>query len=319
MATVTGQLQTYNVGNYIGPLFHLQATETPLLSMIGGLTGGKQTTSPEFTWTTQGNRTPDQRTAAEGADATFEGQDREPHENITEIHQEGIEVSYTKLAAVGQLADSAFTDIGTDAQKILGNQAVQDEIAHQTRLRIESVGRDVNYSFHNGTYNRPNDDSDSRGTRGILNAITTNEVDASSADLSKDMIDELLRGMYDDQDAPIRMLTMFCRAYNKQRISSIYGYAPQHRNVGGVNIETIETDFGLLGIVLDRDIPKDTVGFYELSVMAPVFLPTPGKGAMFTEPLAQTGSALKTQLYTDVGLEYGPEQWHGKIINTATS
>ena len=319
MATVTGQLQTYNVGNYVGPLFHLQATETPLLSSIGGMNGGRQTSSPEFTWVTQGNRSPGQNVAAEGADATFEGQDREPHENITQIHQEGIEISYTKLAAIGQLADDAFTDIDTSAAHILGNQAVQDEMAHQTRLRIEAIGRDINYSFHNGEYNRATSDSDERQTRGILNAISTNEVDMSGDPLSKDAIDELLRDMYDDEDAPMRMLTIFCRAFNKQRISHIYGYAPQHRNLGGLNIETIETDFGLLGVVLDRDIPKDTVGFYELSVMAPVFLPTPGKGAMFTEPLAQTGSALKSQIYTDVGLEYGPEQWHGKIVNTATS
>lgn len=43
MAQVTGIGTTWNLPNYAGELFTADPTQTPLLSMIGGLTGGRQT------------------------------------------------------------------------------------------------------------------------------------------------------------------------------------------------------------------------------------------------------------------------------------
>lgn len=320
MATVTGQLQTYNIGNYVGPLFHLTATETPLLSMAGGLTGGKQTTSPEFTWQIEEGQAASQDTKPEGADPDFEGEDREPVENITQIHQEGVELSYTKMSAVGQLADADFDDIDTSAAHILGSQPVVNEMTHQIQLKIEKVARDVEYSFFNGEYQRPNNANTARQTRGLTNAIHADNIeDAAGAAFSRDHLNDLLRKMWEDSQAPFRNPVLFVGgAYTKQRISEQYGYAPMHRNVGGLNIEQIETDFAVLGVVLARHLASSKLVVADMSVIAPVFMPVPGKGAFFTEPLAQTGAAIKTQLYGDIGLEYGPTKWHGMIENLAT-
>lgn len=48
MAVVEGLGTTWNLPNYAGELFTADPSQTPFLSMIGGLTGGKQTNNYEF-------------------------------------------------------------------------------------------------------------------------------------------------------------------------------------------------------------------------------------------------------------------------------
>ena len=45
---VTGLGTSWALPNYAGELFSADATQTPLLSMTGGLTGGRQTDNFEF-------------------------------------------------------------------------------------------------------------------------------------------------------------------------------------------------------------------------------------------------------------------------------
>jgi hypothetical protein len=60
-------------------------------------------------------------------------------------------------------------------------------------------------------------------------------------------------------------------------------------------------------------MPTDEIALFDMSVIYPCFLPIPGKGHFFTEPLAKTGAYDHVQLYGEIGVEYGPEQFHGKI------
>jgi len=52
MAGITGIETTFNLPNYHGELFAVSPADTPLLSAIGGLTGGQQTDATTFEWTT---------------------------------------------------------------------------------------------------------------------------------------------------------------------------------------------------------------------------------------------------------------------------
>ena len=69
----------------------------------------------------------------------------------------------------------------------------------------------------------------------------------------------------------------------------------------------------------ERHIPTDDILIADLSFLKPVFLDIPGKGHFFVEPLAQTGAAYKYQVYGEIGLEYGPEQFHAKITNLSVA
>ena len=52
MGAITGQGQSFNLPNYVGELFNVSPTDTPLLSAIGGMTGGISVSSKQFTWQT---------------------------------------------------------------------------------------------------------------------------------------------------------------------------------------------------------------------------------------------------------------------------
>jgi hypothetical protein len=146
----------------------------------------------------------------------------------------------------------------------------------------------------------------------------SNTVDAAAAGLSKSLIDQLLRTMAGNGAEFINPV-VFVNAYQKQKISDIYGYAPEDRNVGGFNIKQVETDFAILGIVWAPNIPTSTLLIADLSICSPVFLPVPEKGVLFYEELSKTGAAEKGQIYGQIGLDYGPEEYHGTITNLATS
>ena len=312
MGAITGQGQSYNLPNYVGELFNVSPTDTPLLSAIGGMTGGKSVTSKQFTWQTTDLAGATQTAAVEGADPTMKGRTRSEVINVTQIMQYGVEVSYTKQAAVGNLS----------GESIIGNQPVQDELAFQLDMAMKTAARDIEHSFIQGTYVADTNITTARKTRGMLAAIATNEVAGGAAALTQAKVEAALKAMA-DSGAPFEMPVIFANAFQKQKLSAIYSsalaLAPRDRNIGGVNITTIETDFGQVGIVFERHIPADDVLIADLAFLKPVFLDIPGKGHFFVEPLAQTGAAYKYQVYGEVGLEYGPEQFHAKITNLSTS
>jgi len=312
MGAITGQGDSYDLPNYVGELFNVSPTDTPLLSAIGGMTGGKSVTSKQFTWQTTDLASATQTAVVEGADPVMKGRTRSEVTNVAQIMQYGVEVSYTKQAAVGNLS----------GESIIGNQPVQDELAFQLDMAMKTAARDIEHSFIQGTYVADTNITTARKTRGMLAAVTTNEVAGGAAALTQAKVEAALKAMA-DSGAPFEMPVIFANAFQKQKLSSIYSsalaLAPRDRNIGGVNITTIETDFGEVGIVFERHIPADDVLIADLAFLKPVFLDIPGKGHFFVEPLAQTGAAYKYQVYGEIGLEYGPEQFHAKITNLSTS
>jgi hypothetical protein len=185
MTGITGIGTTFNLPNYHGELFSLTPADTPLLSAIGGLTGGGQTTATEFEWETYDLRDPDQRTKTEGATApTAESRVRANVSNVCQIHQEKASVTYTKQAATG-----AYSGLNVAGAA----NPVTNELNWQVTQHLKQIARDVNWSFINGLYQKPADNTTPRKTRGILAAVTTNLIDkgtnvASGASSATDTI-----------------------------------------------------------------------------------------------------------------------------------
>jgi hypothetical protein len=171
MAGITALGTTYNLPNYTGILYQLTPADTPFFSAIGGLTGGGQSTDTEFEWSTFDLRAAAQPAVLEGQDAPTEQERvRAQIKNVTQIHQETIGVSYTKQAAVGRKAGLA-----NDA-----TNPVRSEVDWQTEQMLKQMARDIDYSFINGTYQLPTDNTTARKTRGLLAAITSNTFDVSA-------------------------------------------------------------------------------------------------------------------------------------------
>jgi len=104
MAGIVGQDNSFDSPNFVGELYLATPTDTPFLSLIGGLTGGKQATAQIFTWQGVDLRVAGQNVALEGANAPApQERVRFPVQNVVEVHQESIEVSYTRQAVVRQV------------------------------------------------------------------------------------------------------------------------------------------------------------------------------------------------------------------------
>ena len=318
MAGITGLGTTYNLPNYVGELFNVSPEDTPFLSAIGGLTGGVSVNSVVFTWSTYDLRdAADDRQRVEGADApTANARVRANGSNVLEIHQEQVAVSYTKQAATNQFAGSAPFEGGVNV--------VQDELAWQLQQEFKQIARDVEKSFITGTYNLPANNSTARRTRGVLQAITTNVVDVNNAVLTADDVLDLMQEVWENggiQESETR--TILVNAALKRQLTKLFvsdkNYQEASRNVGGVNLQTIETDFGSTNLVLSRYVPAGTIIVASLEDCAPAFMEIPGKGHFFAEPLAKTGASEKVQIYGEIGLRYGNEAKHGKIVNAGVA
>ena len=318
MAGITALGTTYNLPNYVGELFNVSPEDTPFLSAIGGLTGGRSVNSVVFTWSSYDLRdAADDRQRLEGADApTTAGRVRAAGSNVLEIHQEQVSVSYTKQAATNQFAGSA--------PFVGGPNAVTDELAWQLQQEFKQIARDVEKSFITGTYALPANNSTARKTRGVLQAIETNIVDLSDAVLTADDVLDLMQEVWENggiQESETR--TLLVNAALKRKLTDLFvsgkNYQEMTRNVGGVNLQSIETDFGRTNLVLSRYVPTDTIIVASLEDCAPAFMEIPGKGHFFAEPLAKTGASEKVQVYGEIGLWYGNERKHGKIVNAAAS
>lgn len=175
MSGIVGMGTTYNLPNYVGELFSVTPEDTPLLSSIGGLTGGKSIAATEWAWQTFDQRDPSsKRTRLEGADApNAEERVRASVKNVVEIHQEKVSVSYSKQAASQQISTPSSAPYQVNGGQ---SNAVSAELDWQILRAIKAVALDVNYSFINGTYFQPLDNTTARRTRGLLQAIATNRI-----------------------------------------------------------------------------------------------------------------------------------------------
>lgn len=325
MSNVTGIGTTWNLPNYAGELFTADPTQTPLLSMIGGLTGGKQTDNFEFPTAVLFDY-PDaaQPAISESASATAPTASaiaRTQESNVVQIHQEVIDLTYAKLSNGGRM--SGINTAGQTA-----NPA--DEKAWQIQQKLIKIARDVEYSFINGSYQKATSATVANKTRGMLELVKDgNHIDASTTQdtkvtknpLTVAMIKALMLEMANN-GAYFNNMILFAGAKQKQAITSLYesqlGYNQgAARNVGGMNVTEIETDFCKLGIVWDRFMPDDAILIADVAHIAPVFQAVPGKGVLFEEELAKVGASDRVQIYGQIGLAHGPAFLHGSITGLA--
>lgn len=319
MANTNNAATVWNCPNYTGELYLVGANQTPFLNMIGGLQSGAIRTVGDFQfalaqpWALESASQP---AITETASLTAPNPwtyVRSQDVNTCQIFQRQVSVSYAKQSVTGQITADTTTYLAE-----LGVQPVQNELDFQINAHMRQIAVNVEYTFLNGAYQQATAANVAAKTRGIITACSTNAVAGGSAALSKAMIDELLRNMASN-GAEFVNPVIFCNAFQKQKLSDIYGYAPQDRNVGGYNINQIETDFAVLGIVWAPHVPTDSLLVADLAFCNPVFLPVPEKGVLFYEELSKSGASEKGQIYGQIGLDYGPEEYHGKITGLATS
>lgn len=142
----------------------------------------------------------------------------------------------------------------------------------------------------------------------------------STTALAVDDVNTFIQGIYDNgglNGMPVLLVNSSQKLAITKAYASAYGQAHGLINAGeriaGVAVDRIVTDFGDFGLMLERNMPQDSIAAVTMGQLRPVFLNTPGKGVFFEEALAKTGASDDVQIYGEIGLEYGSERSHGLL------
>lgn len=317
---------TWNLPNLVGPLHRLSPIETPLLSMIGGLTGGMDAGgSPVFAWQDTQHRAPAIQSIVEGDDPTFTAQKRTARKNVVAIHQYGVELTYTKQAATNYV-----TPIASTGHNQGQSNPVTTEMAWQLQIKVEQCALDVEQMLLKGTFAFPTDGT-ARQTQGLEGAITDIDLDASAAgDIvagtvtasAKQIINTVMKAGWDNGWTDTTRVLMLGSAekvdLETYAEATNWNLQPLSRSEFGVDVTRIQTSFGALDVVLNRHLTAKTALFLNMAPLGPVYLPIPGKGHFFIEPVAKSGAYDRAQIYGEIGLAYGPQKEHAVVTNWGT-
>ena len=316
---VWGLGTSWSLPNYAGELFTADATQTPLLSMTGGLTGGRQTTNMEFpTAVLYDYPSPEQPNISEQCSAHAQQAvmaAREQETNVVQIHQEVIDLSYVAMSNLHRMSG-----LNTAGEK----PAHEDERLFQLNHKLIKIARDVEHSFINGRHQKASSCCEANKTRGLIELCESyTTIEAQGQELSLELLRRLYRTMAEN-GAYFNNMVMFLPAELKQVVSEIYKpqwglRVPTSTNTGGVNVTEIETDFFNMNVVWNRFVPSDTILVADIAHISPVFQEVPGKGVLFAEELAKTGASEKMQLFGQIGLAHGAGFLHGSITGLHTN
>ena len=308
---------SFGVLNYSGMLFNRGNTRTPLSSIIGG--HAKTTNHVEFVTGQEytGGGAGSQPEISENASLTAPDASivtREQKTNVTQIFQEAVGISYAKQSNMGTLS----------GVNIANQQAnPMNELDFQVAAKMQKIARDIEYTFINGTYNKATSDDTVNKTRGLIPAITTNTKAMGSKPLGLWDIADMVKKIY-GQNAPTQGLVLWCDAttmfqINADAVQNGLTVIPASREINGIALSSVVTPIGVVYLYLGECLPAGTALLLNLDVIAPVYQPVPGKGNFFLEPLAKTGAGEKYQLFGQLGLDHGPEWYHGKFTGIAQS
>lgn len=307
---------SFGVLNYSGMLFNRGNTRVPLSSIIGSR--AKTTnhvefvTGQEYTAGGDGAQPAISETASLTApDATVTT--REQKTNVTQIFQESVGISYAKQSNMGTL--SGLNVANQQANPI-------NELDFQVAVKLQKVSRDIEFTFINGVYAKATSDATVNKTRGLVTAVTSNVTAMKSKPLGLWDIADMLKKVY-ESNAPTTNLCLWCDAVtmfqiNADAVQNGLTVVPAAREINGIALSSVVTPLGVVYLHLGECLPAGTALLLDLDVIAPVYQPVPGKGNFFLEPLAKTGAGEKYQLFGQIGLDHGPEWYHGKFTGIST-
>ncbi len=241
-----------------------------------------------------------------------------------------------------------------DKLALFGGSPVADEFAFQMEKAMEKVAREVEWFAFNGSFSDGANTSPGSGTREMYgldvwitinknanNAAAVNplggncyynDVDGdgtgASQVISFKTISGALKRMYDNH-APMSQPVLCVSPkqlldLNNELVKGTVDIAgtiiPRDRNVAGVDIDTIITPFGSIGLmVINPDImPAGSAFILDLAYIQTVFTNIPGYGTMFVRDIDQDANArIGKAIYMEMGFEFGPPSYHCKIQSVA--
>lgn len=301
-----------NTPNFSGMLFNKGNTKTPFSTMIGA--HRKFTNYTEFV-------TGQEYETAEGSQPNISEAEsltapdasvlkREQKTNVTQIFQESVGISYGKMSNMGTL--SGINVAGQQANPV-------SEEDFQIAAKMAKIGQDIEYTFLNGKYQKSTGDNVPNKSRGLLNAIKSNIVDADGKMLSFMLLCEAMKCI-DDSNGDTTNLVVGLDSTGRLQLNADAAangltIVSAGRDINGIAVDQVLTPLGTVYLKTLKYLPTGTVALFDPSIMAPVEQIVPKKGNFFLEELAKVGAGTKKQIFGQIGLDHGPEWYSAKITN----
>ena len=328
MSAVEGTMLVSQPINLSGILYNKTRVDTPLFNMFGS----RSVQGRKFiTGATYDLGYPSSVSAiSESASLTApdpEYWERENAENVTQIFQRSLAISYRKMANSDDLINyQADGYEGSPVQQpaIVGNtNNVPNELAWQLKNTMDAIRLDLEWTILNGEYQDGGGAAATADkTRGIIEATASNVIDADGSELTFEVLYDLAQEIM-LAGTPYGLESyIFVMPYEQykqlQKVVADEGLK-LNQSRAGVNVTEVITPFGTMRFLPHRFMPAGTVQAICVPVVKNVFQPTPGKGNFFFEPLAKTGAAEKGQVFGMYGLDHGVEFLHAKVTDLAES
>ena len=310
---------TASFPQYAGELYLFGNYSNPFLAALGE--GGQIVDNFDFALSSSsvlasGTQNSISETDSITAPTTYENFTRDQDVNSCQIVQKYVRTSDKMLSSWNKVIGN-----GSDYGSIGGVNNIADVHDYNTQLVLKQIYRDLNYTCWNGVYQRADNAATAGLSRGLNAGITTNvtESGVTMANLTKAIIDGHLA---DVADTGIDMTgtVIWVNSEAKIKISDLYSLSlqtqPRDRMVGGVNVQTLVTDFGEFPIVYDFDVPAGKIFFINMNQVTNAWCPVPNKGLLYYEEKADVAAARTGMIYGQWGLQYGAEKNHSVITTT---
>lgn len=230
----------------------------------------------------------------DGASATFASGDynvRVLVSNYTQILRKPFSASYSQEAIV--------------------QAGISSEFEHQRELKTVEIARDLNAALINQT-SASGTSAAARRMNGVLASTTTNVIGGEGNPVTQKEFNRLLQTIW---QAGGRPGTVFCGGGNKRTISD-WGQPQGNRNVDAsghkiiARVDTYDSDFGIVEIMPEREMPTDQIAVMELKRWRVAYL-----RPLFFEEMGAVGEQKRGTVVSEATLEYLAENSSGKITN----
>lgn len=314
MGSTAATAQSHNDTNVMGNIIEIGAARNTgqFLAAIGGLNGARRVQSQTFDMSApysldtpaQGNIS--ENTSLTAGTAKFYA--KSTVSNAIQIVKKEFIVSNLRESANAQIVSSTY----------VGNLPTVSEFDRAAANAQAQFMADWEFTCLQGAYTARNVVGTNVGAGGLVDStvgITTNTVNASSAALDSDMIGTLLTNMA-ESGAPMNNIVLVSKPTYINQLNALYGFAPQDRFVGGVQIKQLYTTYGPVGLIMSNAAPANTLIAADLAFIRPVVLPDLGQDVLMRE-YSDGGSAQKGYIEGFIGVDFTHESYHGKVYGLA--
>ncbi|MGE4424134.1 MAG: DUF5309 family protein [Pseudodesulfovibrio sp.] len=287
-------------------LLEANAKKANFLAIIGGLAGIAKANGRDF-------RTSVYDLGDAENPGYVEGSDAPDAEHIARVGEAQVCEAFRQTLAVSDVEEALSLNSGVSD--------VASELAFQLKGHLKALANKINKSSVAGTYADGSLTPFKRKMRGIVNAITTNVVDAESAALTKALLSKLAKAGYDaNADG---MFAMVCDSDMKTKIDALYeDNTKGSMTVAGVVLDTVNiSPLKNVAIIIDNDVAAGTILLVDVDVcrLRGIRLDQFGGVYVYVKPLGSKGDYTAALIEADLGLDYGTETKHAKMVNIATA